>query len=89
MCGTWNPSTCRMLCASSNRIGKLPLSGLLIFMSVSRLVQLYPSVAINLSNAACPSSLHLYTPASSRTSMNTWPISFWMISWMLSAFTFS
>ena len=61
----------------------------LIFISVSRLVRLYPNVAINRSNAAWPSSVLLYTPASSRTSMNTWPISFWMISWMLSALTFS
>ena len=50
---------------------ELPLSDLLFFISVSRLVRLYPSVAINLSNAAWPSSVLLYTPASSKTSMNT------------------
>lgn len=71
MCGTWNPSMCRMLCASNNRPGELPLADLLIFIYVSRLIRLYPNVAINLSNAAWPSSVLLYTPASSRTSMNT------------------
>ena len=55
-------------------------------------MKLYPflyafRLSINLSKPAWPSSVLLYTPASSSTCMNTSPISFWMMLWIFSAFT--
>ena len=41
---------------------------------------LHYRLSINLRNAALPSSVHLYTPACSRTFINTIPISFFRIS---------
>ena len=76
-----------------NRLLKLDLSSLFVSRHSFRMYKniivhfngddlslFYDKLAINLSKAFCPSSVRLYTPASSSTCINTSPISFLRIS---------